>query len=784
MCMNGLPFAGLPIDEVKDRFLRALDVGPVVVEAPTGSGKSTRLPLWCQLLGRVLVVEPRRMACRSLAGHLASLQGVQLGREIGYAVRYAANYSEKTDILFVTPGVALRWFARDQLAGFSCLVLDEFHERRWDTDLLAALGRGCFSRLVVTSATVEGEKLVSFFAGTGIQAQGRVYSVELEYSKSPTIPATRDLAQRVFQAVSLALERVPSGDVLVFLPGRGEISEADQLLRSKGVRAEVLPLHATVDQSIQDRVLQTETHSRIILSTNVAETSLTLPGVRAVVDSGLERRTQHRNGRTVLGLSPVSEAAAEQRRGRAGRLGPGLCLRLWNRSARLKPYTPPEIVREELTELYLAAAVCGADIEDLEFPDPLPEHARLRARERLAQMQALDSEGRITRHGRSFFKLPLDPLFAHLIMSMQERKSQEMMIDLAAALSVQGRIFFLPKTEPEQQELKSWAPEPCDATTLIRLVRGMGKGRAFSDPNRLKEAVRIAEQTRELLGLPKLSQTSGIEREPFLEAVIRAGPELVFVRRAKRRGAMGNEESEVEIGRDSRMPDKSEAAVVFDQHSMPGQGTSRTLNFATCLAPVSLAMLSRLNIGRISHTSPRMTKGEILVRTTRRYAGREIAVDQERPGGRALCRALAELILGERLWPKIGARLKADIAAWNLYVRLGSESGDQVKPQQWLSHRLETIGVESDEDLWLIQAEDLHFEGVPEFERERFDRTWPRSVDLHDLLLGVEYDPGARVIELTRQGGTRKTSPQRRELPSWGRNWTIRYRDGNRVITI
>ncbi|MFW6054991.1 MAG: helicase-related protein, partial [Thermodesulfobacteriota bacterium] len=703
---------------------------------------------------------------------------------IGYAVRYDSKYSEDTAILFVTPGVALRWFAADRLAGFSCLILDEFHERRWDTDLLAALARGHFSRLVITSATVEGQKLISYFRGTGVQAAGRLYPVEVEYLNSPTIPSTKDLADRVCRAVLLALDRIREGDVLVFLPGRREISEAREALRKERIRAEVLPLHATVDLSIQDRVLRTEEHRRIILSTNVAETSLTLPGVRAVVDSGLERRTQHRNARTVLALSPVSEAAAEQRRGRAGRLGPGFCLRLWGRAARLKPYTPPEIVREELTELFLAAAVCGESIEDLEFPDPLPEQARTRARERLARMQALDPEGRITAHGLSFFKLPLDPLFAHLIMSMPGRDSREMMVDLAAALSVQGRIFSPPQNDREKEELKKWAPEPCDAVTLIRLVRGRGPGGWASGGNQLREAVRIAEQTRELLGLPGLGQASGIDRETFVQAVIRAVPELVYVRRAKRRGAMGNEKSEVEIGRDSRMPARAEAAIVFDQHSTPGKGTSQTLNFATCLAPVSLKQLYRLGIGRVEYSAPRIKQGRVVVRARRIYAGREIAVEEEKPRGADLCRVLADLILAKRLWPETGAKLNEDIAAWNLYCQLEAGSGEPVEPREWLAGRLEAIGLETEEDLELIRAEDLDFQGVPEWERDRFDRSWPRSVDLHDLILRVEYDPASRVIELIRLSGTRKTAPRRSELPSWGRNWTLRYREGNRVITV
>ena len=312
-----------PIDTVKPQFLEALQSGPVVVEAPTASGKSTRLPLWCAEGNRVLVVEPRRLACRSLAGHLAALKGEPLGRSLGYAVRYDSRYSRESRIVFVTPGVALRWFAADRLSGFGCLILDEFHERRWDTDLLAALVRGRFARLVVTSATLEGEKLASYFQGSRLQAEGRCYPVQVEYLETDSLPSTKNLDQRVLGAVRTVRQQGCSGDILVFLPGRREISQSQRLLDQSGLDMDVVPLHASVEQAVQDRVFQSASNQRIILSTNVAETSLTLPGVRAVIDSGLERRTHHRNGRTVLGLHVVSRSAAEQRRGRAGRQSRG-----------------------------------------------------------------------------------------------------------------------------------------------------------------------------------------------------------------------------------------------------------------------------------------------------------------------------------------------------------------------------------------------------------------------------------------------------------------------------
>ncbi len=769
----------LPIDDIQEQFLKALDSGPVVVEAPAGSGKSTRLPLWCAGRDRVLVIEPRRLACRSLAGYLATQKNEPAGRSIGYAVRYDSRFERETGVVFATPGVALRWLAADGLSGFGCLILDEFHERRWDTDLLAALTRGRFARLVATSATLEGAKLAEYFQASRIQAQGRSYPVQVEYYEKTSLPSTHTLEQRVLQAVQTVLQQGCAGDILVFLPGRREISQCKGLLEQSGLDLEVLPLHASVEQSLQDRAFQSAAQPRIILATNVAETSLTLPGVRAVIDSGLERRTHHRNDRTVLGLHAVSQAAAEQRRGRAGRLKPGVCHRLWGASAKLEPYTPPEILREELTDLFLAAAVCGLQAETLTFADPLPGPAQTRARDRLQRMQAIDDRGRITRHGRSFFQLPLDPLFAHLIMSMPDGPTREMMVDLAGALSVQGRVLPTPKTVQEQAQLKQWAPEPCDALTLIRLLRL----RRVQAPS-VQEARRIAEQTRALLDLPGLAEASGVDRDRFLESVIRAAPELVYVRRKKRRRALGNGSSEVEIGSDSRMPDRSEAALIFDEHSVPGKGTSKTVTFATCLAPVKLTMLERLNLGRLVYSHPRIVQGRVVVQCARLYADREIASEEAYPVGSELCRALAELILENRFWKGVGEQLKTDCAAWNLYCCLGKAEGAPVEPFQWLSSRLEALGVEVQDDLDLLDPGDVHFEGVPDWERERFDLDWPRFIDLHDLKLRVDYDPAVKRIEMTKVGGSRNTVPKRLELPSWPRNWRLRYREGQRIVEI
>ena len=772
----------LPIDALRADFDTALARGNVVVEAATGSGKSTRLPLWCAGQGRVLVIEPRRMAARSLARHVAHLRGTEVGKDVGYAVRFDARHSADTTIVFVTPGVALRWLATDGLAGFATVILDEFHERRADTDLLAALlrhhGR---HRLVLTSATVEGKRLADYLDATRLEAEGRMYPVEVRYADRRDLPRTRDLDRRVAETVRGLLPEVTEGDILVFLPGRGEIRAAEATLSNQDV--EVLPLHAGTDTAIQDRALRSADHRRVILATNVAETSLTLPGVRAVVDSGLERRTHHRGGRTVLGLHAISQAAAEQRRGRAGRLGPGLCVRLWGMEARLEDFTPPEVAREELDDLLLAAAAAGVPAADLAFPDPLPEHAVERARKRLRAMDALDAAGHLTEHGRRLFPLPLDPLFAHLITAMPDTETRAAMADLAAALTV-GRPLMPPlRREDERQALKEWSPEPCDATLAVRLVRSDPPEPLPTHRGTVAEARRIADQTRAALSLPERRSDAPLPRRELLAAALEAAPELAFVRRAKRRHALGNGEAEVEVATESRFPDDAEAALVFDQHSIPAKGTTRTLNLATCMAPVPLRMLADAGLGEVEHTEPEWTGEGLVVRARRLYAGREIASEEVEPEGEPARAALADLILDGRLLAPAGRELKEAVAAWNLYLQLGEGEGEPAQARTWLQGRLAALGVERGEDTALLEPADLAFDGIPEWERKRFEERYPRQLSLPNLELEVEYEPRRKRVTVVRRSGKRRDPPKRMELPAWP-GWSIQYRNGSRVVPL
>ncbi|MFT6914722.1 MAG: HrpA-like RNA helicase [Motiliproteus sp.] len=792
-----MPLA-LPIDAIKQQVLELLPDRHLVVQAETGSGKSTRLPLWARQQGRVLVVEPRRVACLALAQYLAEQTATVLGKTVGYAIRFDSRFGPDSELVFVTPGIALRWLADNRLKDFDLVMLDEFHERRWDTDLLLALLLAeDRHRLVITSATLDAERLSAYLGGVNLQAGGRCFPVDMEH-RAPDLremPALQDLEKRIRQAVEAVWPR-SDGDLLIFLPGRGEIQRCRAALAS--VDAELLELHGSVPAREQRRALESGKGRRIILATNIAETSLTIPGVRVVIDSGLERRTHQRNGRTVLGLHPISKASAEQRLGRAGRVAAGLCIRLWGEHAPLALSTPPEVLREELTEPVLAAACCGHPVQTLRFPDLLPEKSLGIAMEKLQRMNALDARGEATPYGRRLYPLPIDSLFAHLITAMPDDASRCATADLVAALGHSQRLLALPSSESGRRTLTDWQSKSCDATTLIALVRRdppppLAVALAV-DNGALKEVRKLATQLRGALSLPAISQSPAYDHSRWLEALIGAAPELLFVRRKKRPEALGNGWAEVLVGRDSRFADDAEAALVFDQHSMPGKGAKQTINMATCMAPVSLKLIARLGVGETRMTQTSFKGGRLEVKVERSYAGRLIGSEVINPSGFLAREALADLILAGRLLAPAGARLKDDLLCWELYRSLenrelcgGSLPEPSVEPlpesQEWLVSKLQQLGVEEAEDIKLLELEDLAFEGVPEWEREEFDSLYPRQLSLGNLRLAVHYEPLKKRVTIEPIKGIRKTDPQRWELPGWS-GWSVRYKKASRVVTI
>lgn len=780
----------LPIDSLQAEFDQLVNHHHLVVEAETGSGKSTRLPLWAANHGRVLVIEPRRIACTSLAEFLAEQSGQPLGKQIGYAIKLHAHYDENTNVVFVTPGVALRWFAEDKLASFDIVMVDEFHERRWDIDLLTAiLKQEKQHRLIVTSATLEGEKLANYLDAKRLRSEGRCFPVTVTHRSmdSRYLPNKKGCENDVVRTVKEALED-EEGDILVFLPGRKEITQCAQMLQSID-DVMVVKLHASVSDEERHRALTVQKQRKVVLATNVAETSLTIPNIRVVIDSGLERRTVQRNGRTALTLSNISKASAAQRMGRAGRVAEGACIRLFGEHAPLELVTPPELHREELVEPMLAAACCGYRLSELSFLDSVPEKSLNSALQILQGMAAIDEQGGITEHGKKVYPLPIDALFADLVTRIQTKSEREAMIDLAAALSVSAQLYQLQGGE-SAEALAQEEPFGCDASLMIRLVRGEQLPGINLDASVLEEAQGLAKQMREVFELPDLEVASRYKRDELTKAIAKLHPELVFVRRERRRDALGNGLMEMMVGRNSRFPEKSEAALVLDSHSVPGRGVKQTLNLASVMLPVSLNLLRELELGEwqqgetnYEEEAPRATMHLV-------YAGRTICTEYQALEGEVAVQSIVEMIEDETLLPGFAPLRKQQIQHWKIYNALGLNPEpiekmelDDLSFATWLVEQLETLGVESVEDIELFEAEDIPFEGIPDWEYQDFAEQFPLKLILAELKLDVEYFVSRKLVHVIYTEGSRKGDPKRWELPRWA-GWKVQYKKASRVLDV
>ncbi len=518
----------LPIDAVLPDLLAALRGHPsVVLQAPPGAGKTTRVPLalldepW--LAGRrIVMLEPRRLAARAAARFMSAQLGEPVGRTVGYRMRMDTKVGPDTRIEVVTEGVLTRLLQDDPaLSDYGCVIFDEFHERSLNADLGLALALESQQalrddlRLLVMSATLDGEPIARLLGGAPlISSEGRSFPVEMRYSPPGRVPWEAHLVQVTRQA--LAQER---GSILVFLPGGGEIRRiARQLEPLLPADAFLAPLYGELTQGDQDAAIAPAPPGRrkVVLATSIAETSLTIEGVRVVIDAGLQRRPQFDpvTGLTRLVTVRVSQAAAEQRKGRAGRLEPGVCYRLWSEEehGRLAPFTAPEILEADLADLVLELARWGALSPDaLAWLDAPPAPAWNQARELLRQLGALDAEGRITDHGRALHTLPLHPRLAHMLLTGQSLGWGRMACELAALLSERDVLVGV---------------RHCDVQARIAALRG--EGGAPVDRGRLQRVREMARNLQERLkgpARPEQADSAGI----LLGA---AYPERVAQRRA------------------------------------------------------------------------------------------------------------------------------------------------------------------------------------------------------------------------------------------------------------
>ena len=452
--------SALPIEAALPDLRRALiDHHNVVLQAPPGAGKSTGVPL--ALLpeswrgdARIVMLEPRRLAARAVATRMAQTLGEPVGRTVGFRTRLETKVGKDTRIEVVTEGILTRWLQRDPtLEGVALVIFDEFHERSLHADLGLAL---CLDaqetvredlRLLVMSATLDGAAVAKLLGEAPIvTAEGRAFPVATHYRERLDVRSTRpqyeDMAQIVARTIARAIDDEP-GDVLAFLPGQGEIRRAQRFLEETSLPpgVKVLPLFGELSPQEQDAAIQPSRNGerKIVLATNIAETSLTIEGVRIVVDSGQERRSRFdpATGMSRLELGSISRASADQRRGRAGRIQAGVCYRLWSEveHAALPAQTAPEIVGADLAPLALELANWGiADPASLRWLDPPPSATFSQARDLLRSLDAIASDGRVTQHGRALARMSTHPRLAHMIVRGTELGLQTTSLQIAAVL--------------------------------------------------------------------------------------------------------------------------------------------------------------------------------------------------------------------------------------------------------------------------------------------------------------------------------------------------------------
>jgi len=525
----------------------------VVLQAPPGAGKSTGVPLALlteQSLrpGKIVMLEPRRLAARAVATRMSQMLGEAVGQTVGFRTRLESRTSKNTRIEVVTEGILTRWLQRDAtLEGVAMVIFDEFHERSLNADVGLAL---CLEaqaevrddlRILVMSATLDTPAVAQLLGDAPIvSTEGKAFDVETRWAATGAANRGQreiDIATRTARTILQALEQEP-GDILAFLPGQGEIRRAQQQLEEGGLArsVSVLPLFGDLSAAEQDAALRPgdAQHRKVVLATNIAETSLTIEGVRVVVDSGLARRARFDPSTGMSGLETVriSRASADQRRGRAGRLGPGVCYRLWSETehASLAAQTAPEILEADLAPVALDLAEWGvSDPRSLRWLDPPPAATFAQARDLLRSLDAIDAEGRITPHGRALARLGTHPRLAHMIVRGAELGLRRLALEIAAVLG--------------ERDLLRWNAGRRDADLRLR-IEALRRGRV--DDSHVAADVRVdgGARQRAVRSVEVLERQldTGTATSPATESDADIGRLLAFAypdRIAQSRGAGG-----------------------------------------------------------------------------------------------------------------------------------------------------------------------------------------------------------------------------------------------------
>jgi ATP-dependent RNA helicase HrpA len=481
----------LPISARREEILAALERHPVLIVAgDTGSGKSTQLPQYCLELGQgserlIAHTQPRRLAARALAARIAEELSQPLGRTIGYRVRFADQVSDATRVVLMTDGLLLAELSQDPLLSrYDTVIVDEAHERSLNVDLLLGVLKRLLPRrpdlkVIVTSATLAVERVSRFFDDAPIlKVSGRGHPIEVRYAAGEDAEDP-DLAAAVLGAyldIATTPGPIGSGDVLVFLPGEREIRDVAEALERELPEVEVLTLYSRLSWEQQSRIFKRGSRQRIVLATNVAETSITVPGIRAVIDSGLARISRYspRNRLQRLPIEPISRASADQRKGRCGRIGAGLCVRLYSEEDfQGRPeYTEPEVLRTNLAALLLRLAADDlGDAETFPFIDAPDARSLTDGYRLLQELQALDDERRITSRGRAMARLPLDPRLARALLESRRFHAEGELLAIVAGLSVPDVRIAASGDSTGEEPAEAFEDTRSEFISLVRLWR-------------------------------------------------------------------------------------------------------------------------------------------------------------------------------------------------------------------------------------------------------------------------------------------------------------------------
>ena len=808
----------LPIDILRAEFETALtDTGRVVVTAETGAGKSTRIPAWVaeQVDGLVLVVEPRRLACRALAGFLADERGERVGQFFGSRVRFSDVSGPQTRVLFATPGVALRMLGNEDLQ-LGALVVDEFHERSWQADLVvaaaASLERLRNVPLVLMSATIDAESAAGALDAAVLHATGRTFPVDIRYDETVLEPSERDLADRAARATVQAMSQ-HDGDVLVFLPGMKDIRATETALGRR--EEEVVIVHGSQPPEALQRALRSSPRRRIYLATNVAETSITLPGVRVVIDSGLAKTRVHRAGRAALATVAIADDSMQQRAGRAGRVAAGICVRLWAERFRPQPHREPEIARTELDDMVLQAAtlgLVGTSFDNAAWITAPPSFAVAKARERLTQLGAIDADG-LTERGHGLAELPVSAAEAALLVGAPP-EIDATLCDLVALLQSRGSLLrpLTNLTPAKIEDIKAARAELLagvqdEVTMNLRLLRQGAEAHHVSS-QRLREARAISKQLRGLLG------ARGEALQGLVPFILRRLPDAGFVLRPRaqkntrsRSQPWANGKTEVNVIPfepldPNTQPAKPTAALILETEWL-GSGAG-VFGVGRMLLPAPKVQLADAGLGESTVSKVQLIKRRdgpwIVAQIETQLAGVSLSTGETELTGPDLHRAASQLVLENRIFKGVKDALADALHSWCLLADwpdaadLGGYppppppvSSD---PEEWLTQRFANLGLQTNEDFALLENEDL----VPKLDRETGIPVWayqplvdafPRMWTYQGAVYRCEVVPSSRKVVLSpHNAAARKAKePPRTVLPRF-HDFSVLFRQASRILKL